>query len=134
MFGIGSGELLLILVAALLVLGPKKLPEVARTLGKAMGELRRVSTEFQRTLNTEIAVDDDNREREARKPKFAAEPAETPIQSPVEAPAQTSIQTEDNAANVPESPADPAFGQTDDDQPDAATGGSARKDNNAGAA
>ena len=44
MFGIGSSELLLILVVALLVLGPKNLPKVAHTLGKAMGEFRKVST------------------------------------------------------------------------------------------
>lgn len=55
MFGIGSTELLVILVVALLVLGPKNLPKIAQTLGRAMGEFRKVSTEFQRTLNTEIA-------------------------------------------------------------------------------
>ena len=38
MFGIGSTELLVILVVALLVLGPKNLPQIARTIGKAMGE------------------------------------------------------------------------------------------------
>ena len=54
MFGIGGTELLVILVVALVVLGPKSVPQIARTLGKAMGEFRRVSTEFQRTLNTEI--------------------------------------------------------------------------------
>lgn len=58
MFGIGGTELLVILVVALLVLGPKSVPQIARTLGKAMGEFRRVSTEFQRTLNTEIAMEE----------------------------------------------------------------------------
>ena len=55
MFGIGSTELLLILVVALVVLGPKSLAGFARSLGKLMGEFRRVSTEFQRTLNVETA-------------------------------------------------------------------------------
>lgn len=55
MFGIGSTELLLILVVALVVLGPKSLAGFARTLGKFMGEFRKVSTEFQRTLNLETA-------------------------------------------------------------------------------
>ena len=41
MFNIGSGELALILVVALLVLGPKRLPELARGLGKFMREFRR---------------------------------------------------------------------------------------------
>lgn len=67
MFGIGSTELLVILVVALLVLGPKNLPKIAHTLGRAMGEFRRVSTEFQRTLNTEIAFEEESEKAKARK-------------------------------------------------------------------
>jgi sec-independent protein translocase protein TatB len=71
MFGIGSTELIVILVVGLIVLGPKKLPEIARTLGKAMGEFRRVSTDFQRSINTEIARDDLEREKtKAKKDLF----------------------------------------------------------------
>lgn len=55
MFGIGSTELLVILVVALIVLGPKSLASFSRSLGKMMGEFRRVSTDFQRTLNYEAA-------------------------------------------------------------------------------
>jgi TatA/E family protein of Tat protein translocase len=46
MFGIGMPELLLILVLALIVLGPKKLPELARALGKGMAEFRRATDEL----------------------------------------------------------------------------------------
>ncbi len=67
MFGIGSTELLVILVVALLVLGPKNLPKIAHTLGRAMGEFRRVSTEFQRTLNTEIAFEEEEEKARAKK-------------------------------------------------------------------
>ncbi|WP_295638778.1 Sec-independent protein translocase protein TatB [uncultured Mailhella sp.] len=67
MFGIGSTELLVILVVALLVLGPKNLPKIAHTLGRAMGEFRRVSTEFQRTLNTEIAFEEEAEKAKAKK-------------------------------------------------------------------
>ncbi len=63
MFGIGSTELLVILIVALVVLGPKSLPGIAKTVGKVMGEFRRVSTEFQRTMNAEVA----NEEHEKRK-------------------------------------------------------------------
>lgn len=72
MFGIGGTELLVILVVALIVLGPKSVPQIARTLGKAMGEFRKVSTEFQRTLNTEIELEEhEKRKQEAEKELFA---------------------------------------------------------------
>lgn len=72
MFGIGGTELLVILVIALIVLGPKSVPQIARTLGKAMGEFRKVSTEFQRTLNTEIEIEEhEKRKKEAEKEFFS---------------------------------------------------------------
>ena len=54
MFGIGLPELLLILVLGLLVLGPQRLPEVARTVGRLYGQLRRASEEFQRTIRQDL--------------------------------------------------------------------------------
>lgn len=73
MFGIGSTELLVILLVALIVLGPKSLASVSRALGKAMGEFRRVSTDFQRTLNVETAEADAREEQEKRRRQRAAE-------------------------------------------------------------
>lgn len=66
MFGIGSTELLLILLVALVVLGPKSLAGFSRKLGKFVGEFRRVSTDFQRTLNME-AMREEAREAEAKR-------------------------------------------------------------------
>ena len=54
MFGIGLPELMMILVLGLLVLGPKRLPEVARTLGRFYGQLRRASEDFQRTIRQDL--------------------------------------------------------------------------------
>ena len=48
MFGIGTTELLVILAIALVVLGPKRLPELARSLGRGMAEFRRASTDMRR--------------------------------------------------------------------------------------
>lgn len=50
MFGLGFSEILLILAVALIVFGPKKLPEAARLLGKAMGEFRRTLDEIRYEL------------------------------------------------------------------------------------
>lgn len=82
MFGIGSTELLVILVVALIVLGPKSLANVSRTLGKAMGEFRRVSTDFQRTLNAEAAAEEEQRRvKTAKSPTATDEAAPAPQQA-----------------------------------------------------
>lgn len=83
MFGIGGTELLVILVVALIVLGPKSLPQIARTLGKAMGEFRRVSSDFQRTLNAEIDLEEhEKRKTEAEKELFEARNSEPSSANP----------------------------------------------------
>ena len=50
MFGIGMTELLVIFVVGLLVLGPKRLPEMARSLGRSLAEFRRASNDLRRSI------------------------------------------------------------------------------------
>lgn len=54
MFGIGLPEILVILVVALIVVGPSKLPELARSLGKALGEFRKMADEVKETMEEEM--------------------------------------------------------------------------------
>jgi sec-independent protein translocase protein TatB len=54
MFNVGGGELLVILLLALIVLGPQKLPGAIRTAGRVMGEVRRISSGFQQELKTAL--------------------------------------------------------------------------------
>jgi Tat protein translocase TatB subunit len=62
MFDIGGPELLLILGIALLVFGPRRLPELGRKLGTAVTHLRRAGREMRNTLEREVAIDDVQRE------------------------------------------------------------------------
>jgi Tat protein translocase TatB subunit len=58
MFGtLGGPELLLILVIALIVFGPRKLPEIGKSVGKMMAEFRRASNDFKRTIEDEVEAD-----------------------------------------------------------------------------
>ncbi|MDM8552923.1 Sec-independent protein translocase protein TatB [Desulfobacterales bacterium HSG2] len=50
MFGIGMPEMLLILAVALIVIGPKKLPDLAKSLGRAIGEFKRAATDFKESM------------------------------------------------------------------------------------
>ena len=54
MFGIGPLELTVILVVALLVMGPKKLPQLARTLGRGLAEFRRASNDLKRSIDMDL--------------------------------------------------------------------------------
>jgi TatA/E family protein of Tat protein translocase len=67
MFGIGMTELVVIMVVALIVFGPTRLPELARSLGRAMGEFRRASTDIRQTFHEAV-----------QEPKPAPAPAAAP--------------------------------------------------------
>jgi TatA/E family protein of Tat protein translocase len=58
MFGtLGGPELILIFIVGLVVFGPRKLPEIGKSLGKMIGEFRRASADFQRTIEDEVETE-----------------------------------------------------------------------------
>ena len=72
MFGtLGGPEILLLLVLALIVFGPRKLPEIGKSMGKMLAEFRRASNDFRRTIEDEVEAE---KMREAMKEQPAAAP------------------------------------------------------------
>jgi sec-independent protein translocase protein TatA len=57
MFGLGMQELLVILVIALIVVGPKKLPDIAKSLGRGLAEFKRTTDEFQSIMLADVHRD-----------------------------------------------------------------------------
>jgi TatA/E family protein of Tat protein translocase len=97
-FGLGIGEVLLILIVVLLVFGPTKLPDLARTMGKAMAEFRKASRDLRETFEYEIHRMD---EGSAQKPGSGQRPAPKLIDAEIE---------EARPAASPAEPASPPSG------------------------
>lgn len=97
MFGsLGFPEIAFILILALLLFGPRRLPEIGRTVGKSLAEFRKASNDLRRTLENEVALDDPEKKPRAPAirpdgappvPRGAAELA-APKEAPAEAAAE----------------------------------------------
>lgn len=111
MFGpLGLPELVLIFVVALIVFGPRRLPEIGKTLGKALGEFKKATDEFKNTIEREVRID----ELRQIPPTVNAAITTPPVQTVSRSEPAATI-----AAAPPHVPAEPAVAATTPQAPQA---------------
>ncbi len=94
--GLGSTELIFILVVALIFFGPRKLPQLARSMGKGLSEFRKASDDFKRTWEREVALegartDDNSMLEEEQRTAFESYESTQPVDPPVIEPADSDL-------------------------------------------
>ncbi len=105
MFGIGMTEMIVIAALALIVLGPKKLPDLARSLGRGFAEFKRATNELKSTIDMEMKAEDEryNREQQAKGEKKIPDNADEALsrleEEPVPVVAEAAV--EEAAAETP---------------------------------
>jgi sec-independent protein translocase protein TatA len=115
MGSLGIPEIAFIFVLALLIFGPKKLPEIGRTLGRGMAEFRKATNELKRSINTEMALEETPvppvlrpRRLEEERPGVAMEPpGEAPEWAQSRSAPVPSFDEDPDPAAVPASSRDP---------------------------
>ncbi len=81
--GMGPGELMLIMVLALIVFGPQKLPEIGQGLGKAIGEFRRATSQITDEINRELSLETPPKTETPPTPAAPAPVPPAPVENPV---------------------------------------------------
>jgi sec-independent protein translocase protein TatB len=108
MFGLGFAEILVILVVALLVFGPDRLPELARSLGRGLGEFRRASNDLRRSVMEASSDEPHIQPKKAQAAKAKAEALPAPATGAgADAAAPPAPAAAEVPASKPATPADP---------------------------
>ena len=110
MGSLGMPEILLILVIALIIFGPRKLPELGKTLGQSLAQFRRASEDFKRQWEDEVVMERQRIDAAAPAPVESLEHAgyATSSTAPEEAPAETKPSASEEPSNLAAANAEPA--------------------------
>lgn len=115
MFNIGTSELVVIVIVAIIVVGPAKLPQIMRTLGKGLAEFKRMSSDVKDTFETELnRIDREEQTKAAAKAEAKAAPAPETAAPPASEPAAAQAPAPDPAPDqaAASNPAPAASGAT----------------------
>jgi sec-independent protein translocase protein TatB len=107
MFGLGFGEIVIILVLALVLLGPQKLPEVAKQLGKGLRDFKKASDDLKGQFEKEFYAEERKAERARVAPPTASAPVPASPPGPVPVASAENIPGLDAALFEPDAPAAP---------------------------
>ncbi len=105
MGNIGIPELILIFIIALVVFGPRKLPELGRTLGKALGEFRKASNDFKMAMHEEMRELERHTQELEAKAREATQPPENTVPLPDGTVGSGSIDPQQQTLPLPEAQA-----------------------------